>query len=138
MPMKWRLFFKAFVLRMLFVYVCVFSFYNTYGVSLWHWPTQSSFEFWAKITVGLILIALYFVMAWSTYGALKIKGIVFVSIILASLWITAVELLLLLGYSRPSLGVMLMTSVATLLGIGLNYSPIHCKLAGIGHTEIIQ
>ena len=136
--MKWKNFFKAFLLRMLFVYVCVFSFYNTYGISLWHWPTQGSFEFWAKITVGLILIALYFVMAWSTYGALKIKGLVFVSIILASIWITAVELLLLLGYPRPSFGVMLMTSVATLLGIGLNYSPIHYRLAGIGHTEIVQ
>ena len=135
--MKWRGFFYAFLLRMIFAYVCVFSFYNTIGISLWHWSTESRFEFWMKITVGLGLLASYFIMAWSTYGALKLKGILFSSIIIASIWITLVEFLAMLGHSRPELELILLSSIATLLGIGINYSPIHYRLAGIGHTEVI-
>ena len=136
--MKWRRFFYAFLLRMIFAYVCVFAFYNTTGISLWHWPTESRFAFWMKITVGLALLASYFIMAWSTYGALKLKGILFSSIIISSIWITLVEFLAMLGHSRPELGLIFLSSIATLFGIGINYSPIHYRLAGIGHTEVIQ
>ena len=136
--MKWRRFFYAFLLRMIFAYVCVFALYNTTGISLWHWPTESRFAFWMKITVGLALLASYFIMAWSTYGALKLKGILFSSIIIASIWITVVEFLAMLGHSRPELGLIFLSSIATLFGIGINYSPIHYRLAGIGHTEVIQ
>jgi hypothetical protein len=136
--MKWRRFFYAFLLRMIFAYVCVFALYNTTGISLWHWPTESRFAFWMKITVGLALLASYFIMAWSTYGALKLKGILFSSIIIASIWITLVEFLAMLGQSRPELGLIFLSSIATLFGIGINYSPIHYRLAGIGHTEVIQ
>jgi hypothetical protein len=136
--MKWRRFFYAFLLRMIFAYVCVFAFYNTTGISLWHWPTESRFAFWMKITVGLALLASYFIMAWSTYGALKLKGILFSSIIIASIWITLVEFLAMLGHSRPELELILLSSIGTLFGIGINYSPIQYRLAGIGHTEVIQ
>lgn len=136
--MIWRKFLYAFLLRMVFAYVCVFSFYNTTGISLWHWPTESSFAFWLKTTVGLGLVASCFIMAWSTYGALKFKGIFFVSLMIASIWITLIELLTMLGHPRPELGLILLSSIATLLGIGINYPPIHYRLAGIGHTEIIQ
>jgi hypothetical protein len=43
-----------------------------------------------------------------------------------------------MGHSRPELGLILLSSIATLFGIGINYSPIHYRLAGIGHTEVIQ
>jgi len=135
--MKWRRFFYAFLLRMIFAHVCVFAFYNTTGFSLWHWPTESNLAFWMRITAGLGLLAAFFIMAWSTYGTLKLKGILFTTIIIASIWITFIEFLAMLDHPRPELGLILLSSIATLFGIGINFSPIHYRLAGIGHTEVV-
>jgi hypothetical protein len=135
--MKWRRFFYAFLLRMIFAHVCVFACYNTTGFSLWHWPTESNLAFWMRITAGLGLFAALFIMAWSTYGTLKLKGILFTTIIIASIWFTFIEFLAMLDHPRPELGLILLSSIATLFGIGINFAPIHYQLAGIGHTEVV-
>ncbi|MEN9499952.1 MAG: hypothetical protein RIS83_1771 [Pseudomonadota bacterium] len=124
-------------LRMGFSYLCVFSTYNDFGISLWHWSPSWGWEFWLKVTICVLLAGVIALMAWSTYGVLKIKGLIFAVVFVASIWFTIIEIMMLFDYPSPGLGLILFVSFATILGIGISYSSLHYKLAGIGHTELV-
>jgi hypothetical protein len=125
------------VARVLFSFFVVFAAYNPSGHSYWHWMQHGSAGFWAKLTVGIVLLVLHIFVCSSTISVLKWRGVLVVVALLFSGWMALSRQA---GLDQGGVGgtiVVLQTGLALLYAAGLSYSHIHHRISGVLHVEKI-
>ncbi|RYI98725.1 MAG: hypothetical protein EON47_18780 [Acetobacteraceae bacterium] len=123
--------------RVLFSSFAVFAAYNPSGHSWWHWLWRGEAGFWTKLAVTLLLLGLHGVIWATVLGVLKWRGVM---LVLATLFASAMALAPLVPASPVEGGrvLLLLVMVALLYAVGLSYSHIHHRLAGISHVEKVH
>ena len=129
---------KAALARVLFSLFVVFAVYNPSGRSYWHWLWDGSGHFWPKLTVGLLLMIIHGAILGTLFGALGRKGVALVTIAVLSAWITLAQLTELGGLSLEDFAIMPLGVLSVVYAVGLCWSLLHHRLAGITHVEILK
>jgi hypothetical protein len=129
---------RGVVARALLNLFLVFAVYNPSGRSYVHWVLDGFDWFWAKLMVGGVLVAT-FVMLWrTTRGVIGHAGIALVLVVSLAASMTLARLTGHALFDGVSPVVWLLASLAAVFTVGLSWSPLHHRLAGITHTEELK
>ncbi|WP_448191839.1 DUF6524 family protein [Azospirillum sp. sgz301742] len=121
----------GFVVRLLFALLLVFGIYNPSAYSYYHWVRMDGGGDWTvKLFVGAVIVFLVFTHLQATWRSMKLIGVALVLLIVGtSIW--ALSDYGLIDLDDPTTFTMVMlTSVAMVLGVGLSWSLIRYRLAG--------
>ena len=129
---------RAVVARVLFSLIVVFAIYNPSGRSYWHWLWNEENGFWPKLTVGLGLLAVHAALWTTTLGVLRWKGVVMVSLILVTGWISLASVAGVSAIGGGALTVVPLLLLAMLYAIALCWSFIVHRLSGVQHVEKVK
>lgn len=136
--MSTRFSWQGIVARTLFSALMVFMVYNPSGHSYLHWVSEGLSPFWPKVTVGLFLLLAHGAIWATIIGVLKRRGVLLITLTLTGAWISIAELLGTEGV-RGTTGLIVPLCIITMLySIGLSWSLIHHRLAGVSHVESIK
>jgi len=129
---------RGVVSRALLNLFLVFAVYNPSGRSYTHWVLSGFDWFWAKVTVGGLLLAVFAMLWRTTRGVIGHGGIALVLIMSLGTSLTLSRLTghgLLEGVTPV---VWTLTSLAAVFTVGLTWSHLHHRLAGVTHTEELK
>jgi hypothetical protein len=129
---------RGMVARGLLSLFLVFAVYNPSGRSYLHWVLGGFDWFWAKLAVGGVLLAVFALLWRTTRGVLGPGGVVLVLVICFASGLTFARVTgqdLLQGMT-PLVWALL--SIAALFTVGLCWSHLHHRLAGVTHTEELK
>lgn len=121
----------GFVVRLLFALLLVYGIYNPSSYSYYHWVRMDGGGDWTvKLFVGAVIVFLVFTHLQATWRSMKLIGVALVVLILAtSIWALSDHGLIDLD-DPTTFTLVMLASVAMVLGVGLSWSLIRYRLAG--------
>lgn len=129
---------QGIVARTLFSAIMVFMVYNPSGHSYLHWVSGGLSPFWPKFTIGLFLLLAHGAIWATIIGVLKLRGVVLVTLTLIGGCMSVAQLFGTGGAGSATRVTVMLCILAMLYSIGLSWSLIHHRLAGITHVETIK
>lgn len=129
--------------RFVLAVVVVFATYNPWGLSFFHWTVAPMFAANGgigtlgpvKVLAGILLLIGWVICLQSTRRSLGIKGALLVAALFGTLvWLLIDQRLLQAGSSR-SIAVIVLVTLAGILGIGMSWSHLNRKLTGQVDTD---
>lgn len=128
----------SFVIRWLAISALVFATYNPSGYSYLHWLGTWQTDLVAlKIATGLIIVGLFWLIAFAAWLTLRLVGLLLLLATLVSLAAAAWQL----GFISPTstaLQFLLLGVIATHLTIGVSYAHIRYRLTGQLQSRILE
>jgi hypothetical protein len=128
---------RSVVTRGLFSQFLVFSVYNPSGYSYVHWVLGGFDWFWLKLTVGAVLWVFLHMIWVTTWGVLRRRGIIAVSVFCIAGGLTLAQVIGTGSADFEGFVIWLLLSVSVLFTAALSYSHVHHRIGGITHTEEI-
>lgn len=119
-----------FLLRWVFSLFLVFATYNPSGRSFYHWAGSEEAPGTIVAVTAVALIAGYAFLIRATWRSVKPLGALLVAIFLALFNVMLVDLGLVSTEPEGSVSIMVLTSLGTILGVGVSFSAIRARLSG--------
>jgi hypothetical protein len=119
--------------RTLFSVFVVFAAYNPSGRSYWHWMWAGETGFWVKLATGLALLLVHLAIWLTLLGLFGWLGVLLLATMLGIFTMALLELTGgTAGGAWPGLVPLVLLSL--LYAMGLSWSMIHHRIAGIVHV----